>query len=185
MLAEPNWAADTAPWPALGRSSVPVGATAWSAMNGAKMGLQADRAHARSAAAVRGCRRSCAGSCDSRRRRWWRAEVRPDLGVEVGAIHVNLAAVLMHGGADFADGFLEDTVGGRVGDHQRRQLVGVLGGLGLAGRRDRRCRCRRSSRPPRPCHTSARWPGWCRGPTWGSGIHCGVARRGTHGNGGS
>ena len=26
MLAEPNWAADTAPWPALGRFSVPVAA---------------------------------------------------------------------------------------------------------------------------------------------------------------
>jgi hypothetical protein len=51
MLAEPNWAADTAPWPALGRSS-----RRWRhhvvGHEGRQVGLEADRAHARPAAAV-------------------------------------------------------------------------------------------------------------------------------------
>ena len=53
----------------------------------------------------------------------------PDQGVEVGPVDVDLAAGVMHRGADLGDVVLEDTVGGRVGDHQRRQGVGVLGDL--------------------------------------------------------
>ena len=32
--------------------------------------------------------------------------------------------------ADVDDGFLEDAVGGRVGDHERREVGGVVVGLG-------------------------------------------------------
>ena len=53
-----------------------------------------------------------------------------DLGVHVGAVHVNLAAVGVDRGADVFDRGLEDAVGGRVGDHQRGEGVGVGGGLG-------------------------------------------------------
>ena len=54
-----------------------------------------------------------------------------DLGVEVGAVHVHLAAVGMDDGADLADRFLEHAVGRRVGDHQAGQVVLVGFGLGL------------------------------------------------------
>ena len=52
-----------------------------------------------------------------------------DGGVEVGAVHVHLAAGLVHGRADVADVLLEHAVRRRVGDHQRRQPVCVLGHL--------------------------------------------------------
>ena len=44
------------------------------------------------------------------------------LGIEVGAIEIHLAAVLMHQGADLLDPLLKDSVGGGIGDHQRGQL---------------------------------------------------------------
>ena len=50
----------------------------------------------------------------------------PDLRVHVGAVHVDLAAVLVDHGADIADGGLEHAVRRWVGDHQRRQPVGML-----------------------------------------------------------
>ena len=53
-----------------------------------------------------------------------------DLGVHVGAVHVDLAAVHVDDFADFDDGLLEDTVGAWVGDHERGEAVAVLIGLG-------------------------------------------------------
>ena len=50
----------------------------------------------------------------------------PEHGIQVGAVHVNLAAVIVNDRADFTDCFFEDAVGGRIGDHQRTQRVGVL-----------------------------------------------------------
>jgi hypothetical protein len=107
MLAEPNWAADTAPWPALGRSSLPVAATTWSAMKGARWAF-------RPIGPMPGppppgmqkvlCRFMWLTSAPMV------AGGEADLGVEVGAVHVHLAAVLVHGGADLADGFLEHAV---------------------------------------------------------------------------
>ncbi len=46
------------------------------------------------------------------------------------SVHVYLAAVLVDRGADLADRGLEHAVRGRIGDHQRGQVVGVLRGLG-------------------------------------------------------
>ncbi len=53
-----------------------------------------------------------------------------DHRVEVRAVDVDLAAGVVHERADLADVVLEHAVGGRVGDHDRGQLVGVLGDLG-------------------------------------------------------
>ena len=48
----------------------------------------------------------------------------PDLGVEVGAIHVHLAAVAVDNFADRADALLVHPMGRGVGGHQAGQLVG-------------------------------------------------------------
>ena len=52
-----------------------------------------------------------------------------DLGIHVGAIHVDLAAVLVDELADVADAGFENAVGGRVGDHQRGEIRRVLDGF--------------------------------------------------------
>jgi hypothetical protein len=54
-----------------------------------------------------------------------------DLGVHVGAVHVNLAAERVDVGADVFDGGFENAVGGRVGDHRGGEILGVFVGLGL------------------------------------------------------
>ena len=54
----------------------------------------------------------------------------PHLGVEVGAVHVDLTAVAVDDFADLAHRRFEDTVGRGVGDHERAEPVGMLGGLG-------------------------------------------------------
>jgi hypothetical protein len=127
--AEPNGAAETAPWPALtrwraGRLRRVVG------HERCQMGLEADRAHARSAAAVRdGEGLVQVHVADVGADKAGRGQA--DLGVEVGAVHVHLAAVGMDDGADVANRFLEHAVRRRVGDHQAGQVVLVLFGLGL------------------------------------------------------
>ena len=88
----------------------------------------ADRPHPRAAAAMRDAERlvqvevAHVGADVAR-------AAEPDLRVHVGAVHVHLAAVLVHDPADLPDRSLEDAVGGRVGDHERREGVAV--GLGL------------------------------------------------------
>ena len=54
-----------------------------------------------------------------------------DLGVEVGAVHVNLSAVFMDDAADVADAFFVHAVGGRIGNHDGGQGVAVLLGFGF------------------------------------------------------
>ena len=49
----------------------------------------------------------------------------PEQGVEVGAVDVHLAAVLVHDRAQLDDARLVDAVGRRVGDHDRGQVVAV------------------------------------------------------------
>ena len=53
-----------------------------------------------------------------------------DQRVEVGAVDVHLATVLVDEVADVGDALLEHPVGGRVGDHQGRQVGAVLLDLG-------------------------------------------------------
>jgi hypothetical protein len=95
-----------------------------------QVGAHADRADARPAAAVRDAEglvqvevahvgADVAGAGE------------PHLRVHVGAVHVHLPARAVHRVADLADGRLEDAMRRRVGDHERRELVGVLGHLGV------------------------------------------------------
>ena len=98
-----------------------------------------------------------------------------DEGVEVGAVEVDLPAELVHDGADVDDAVLEHAVRRRIGDHQRRQPVGVVVRLCLevvevdvavlvalddddpqarhrgAGRVRPVCRCRDQADVPLPC----------------------------------
>ena len=55
----------------------------------------------------------------------------PDLGVHVGAVHVNLPAVVVDDPADAAHALFEHAMSGRVRDHQRGQILTVLLGLGF------------------------------------------------------
>mmetsp|Transcript_75959 Transcript_75959/g.183660 ORF Transcript_75959/g.183660 Transcript_75959/m.183660 type:complete len:504 (-) Transcript_75959:911-2422(-) len=91
--------------------------------------LHADRPHPRPAAAVRDAKRlvqvkvADVGADEPRRGE-------PDLRVHVRAVHVHLAAALVHDGHHLLDLRVEDAERGRVRDHQRRQLVRVLVRLG-------------------------------------------------------
>ncbi len=58
-----------------------------------------------------------------------------ELRVEIGPVHVDLAAVLMNQFADRGDAFLEDSVGRGIGDHERAEAGGML--LRLRGEIDR------------------------------------------------
>ncbi len=89
----------------------------------------ADGAHAGAAAAVRDAegfvevemadiRADVAGAAEA------------DLGVEVRAVHVHLAAVGVDDLADFPDAGLEDAVGRGIGDHEAAEIIRVFGGLG-------------------------------------------------------
>ncbi len=54
----------------------------------------------------------------------------PNLGVEIGAIEINLATESMHDIADRPDLRLEHAVRGGIGDHDRGEIIGVLLCLG-------------------------------------------------------
>ena len=94
------------------------------------MGLDGDGAHAGAAAPVRDAEglvevemadvgAVVAGAAEA------------DLGVHVGAVQVDLAAVLVDQVADLGDGALEDAVGAGVGDHDAGQGLGMTLNLGL------------------------------------------------------
>ena len=51
--------------------------------------------------------------------------------IEVGAVHVHLPAVIVNDPADIDDGFLENPMGGWIGDHQRGQIVAIASRLVL------------------------------------------------------
>ena len=53
-----------------------------------------------------------------------------NLGIEIGAIEVHLAAMAMHHLANGADACFEHPMGGGVGDHQGGKTVRVLGSAG-------------------------------------------------------
>jgi hypothetical protein len=89
----------------------------------------ADGTNARSTTAVRDAeglvqvQMADIGTDEPRRRQ-------PHLGIEVGAVHVDLPTGLMDQGTDVLDGRLEHAMGARIGDHQARQRVAVLVDLG-------------------------------------------------------
>ena len=90
----------------------------------------ADRPDARTATAVRDAERLVQIQV-----RHVRAELartgQPHHRVEVGAVDIDLAARVVHERAHLADVLLEDPVRGRVGDHDRGEVVAVLLDLGL------------------------------------------------------
>ena len=55
----------------------------------------------------------------------------PDESVQIGAVEIDLTAMLMDDGADVLRAFLEHAVRRRIGEHQRGQTVGILIGLRL------------------------------------------------------
>ena len=48
-----------------------------------------------------------------------------DHGVEVGAVYIDLAAVVVNDFTDLTDSLFKDTVGRRIGDHDRGEFAGV------------------------------------------------------------
>ena len=48
------------------------------------------------------------------------------LCIEVGAVHVNLSAVKVNDGANLFDRLFKHAMRGRIGDHQRSELAGIL-----------------------------------------------------------
>src|SRR6266850_1411812 len=52
------------------------------------------------------------------------------LGVHIRAVHVDLAAVRMNDVANLTDGGFENAVSGRVGDHERGEVVFMRVGFG-------------------------------------------------------
>ena len=81
-----------------------------------------DRPHARAAAAVGNAERLVQVQVADVGADVARA-AEPDLRVHVGAVHVDLAAVLVHDAADLPDRPLEHAVGAGIGDHQRGERV--------------------------------------------------------------
>ncbi len=95
-----------------------------------EVGLDANRSHARPAAAMRdgeGLVQIDVRNVGTNIGRTGEA----DLGIEIGPIHIYLAAVCVNGGADVFDGFLEYAVRRGVGEHQAGKFCRVLSGLGL------------------------------------------------------
>ena len=126
MLALPHGAADTAGTP----DAPPAGASDVPRQERRQVRRDADRPHARPAAAVRNRERLVqvqVADVSADRRRAGEAHLR----VHVRAVHVDLAAVGVDHRADVLDVLLVDTVRRGVGDHQACQAVAVFGGLGL------------------------------------------------------
>ena len=121
MLAEPYGAPEIGPTPVSGPAS---GASGWLGRYGARWARTRDRADARAAAAVR----DAEGLVQVEVRDVGAEPARlgqPDERVEVGAVDVDLAARVVHQGAELGDGVLEDAVRGRVGHHDRGEVVAV------------------------------------------------------------
>ena len=98
-------------------------------------------------------------------------------GVEVRAVHVHLAARGVHELAERRDALLEHAVGRGVGDHDRREPLGVRGQPWRSGPPGRRCRRRRSRRRRPACPPSPRTRRSCRAPRTGSGRRRGARPR--------
>ncbi len=125
MLELPHGAAETAP-------------IAWRTAHGYdRMARQerrqvfrhGNRPHPRTAAAMRN--RKCLVQVQvAHVRADCRRACQPDLRVHVRAVHVDLAAVLVHGRADLANPILEHAVRARIRHHEAREILVVLLGLG-------------------------------------------------------
>ena len=125
MLAEPHGAAEIGPGPVAGPAS---GTSGWFGRYGARWARDGDRADARAAATVGDAERLVQVQVADVAAEPTRSR-HADQRVEVRAVDVHLPAVLVHEVADVGDAALEDAVGRWVGDHQRGEVVGVLGDL--------------------------------------------------------
>ena len=125
MLAEPQGAAETGPGPLAGPAA---GCRGWFGQEAPQMAAHRDRTDARAAAAVRDAERLVqvqVRDVGAELARLGEADER----VEVRAVDVDLAAGLVHEPADLAHRALVHAVRRGVGDHQRRDVLGVLGEL--------------------------------------------------------
>ena len=95
-----------------------------------KVRLDADRPDARPAAAMRDAEGLVQVHVADVRADVARPR-QPDQRVEVGAVEIDLSAMLMHDCADVARAFLEYAMRRRVGEHQRREFLRMLLGLCL------------------------------------------------------
>ncbi len=109
-----------------------------------------------------------------------------DHRVEVRAVDVDLPAGVVHERAHLADVLLEHPVRGRVGHHDRGEVVGMCARSSPSGRPGRSRPARRWSSPRRragPPSPPTRH--WCRARTPGSGTRRGARRRSPGGSCGS
>ena len=143
---------------------------------GREMRLDADRSHARAAAAMRDAERLVQiemrdiGAVIAGPRQ-------ADLRVQIGAVEIDLSAMAVNDVADVADVLLEHAMRRGIGDHDGGEIFRMLSPPWRGGRRHRRRRARRRRSPPPPCRPYARKPGWCRARRRGSGTPCDAARR--------
>ena len=180
MLALPHGAADTAGTP----EAPPVGHQHVPRQERRQVRGDANRPHARPAAAVRDGERLVqvqVADVGADRRRAGQAHLR----VHVRAVHVHLAAVRVDRGADVLDVLLVDAVRRRVGDHQARQPIAVLGGLGLQIGQVHFPIRRVGHDHHRHARHARRWPGWCRARRPGSAPRRAATRRARDGRRGS
>ena len=123
MLAEPQGAAETGPGPLAGPEAACSG---WLGRKRRRWDAHRHGPDARAAAAVRDAERlvqvqvrdvgaELARLCEA------------DERVQVGAVHVHLTARVVHESADLADRLLVDAVRRGIRDHQRRDVLAVLG----------------------------------------------------------
>ena len=123
----------------------------------------ADRPHARAAAAVRDANVLC-------RFRWQtsapigRRAGQPDLRVHVRAVHVDLAAVLVDDARRCPGCFLEHAVRRRIGHHQRGSRSRCSSALARRSSTSMLPSAPCSPRRRPACRPSRRWPDWCRAP---------------------
>ena len=89
------------------------------------MRLDADRPHARAAAAMRNAEGLVQVHVADIGAEFGRAH-QADLRIEIGAVEIDLAAMGMDDRADILDALLEHAVGRGIGDHQRGEIRGML-----------------------------------------------------------
>ena len=115
-----------------------------------EMRLDADRAHARAAAAMRNAERLVqiemgdVGAVIAGPRQ-------ADLRVHVGAVEIDLSAMAVHDVADIADVLLEHAMRRGIGDHHGGEVFRNASPPWRGDRRRRRRRARRRRSPPPPC----------------------------------
>ena len=121
MLALPQGAAETAP----DRRFAAGGYDGVAGQVGSQLRGRADRTHSGAATAMRN-REGLVQVDVNHVRAVVAGAAQPHLRIEVGAVQIHVAAVLVNDFTNVPDLLLEDAVSGRVGHHHRGEAVGVL-----------------------------------------------------------